>query len=106
MTQTRPNDCTEYKSLYPTDSTNEQIAIPRIAGNRSDGGDERTLPEPPLRDLVSTGRPDEMSVQRIFQPCAAILDELVEALHRLLLDVPESDALGGQTPPCFSVRKE
>ena len=103
MKDTQPYICTEYKSLYPTDSTNQDIAIPRIAANRSDSGDARIRRQEPSRNQASIDRPrDLMPVQRIFQPHPDALNELVEVLHRILLDVPES----GQTAPCFSVAPE
>ena len=33
MTSARPCNCTEYRSLFPTDSTKQDIAIPRLASS-------------------------------------------------------------------------
>lgn len=106
MTQTRPNDCTEYKSLYPTDSANQQIAIPRIASAPSNS-DARVQSESSHADQAPRGlRQDLMPVQRIFQPQASALRDLVEVLHQILLDVPETGAPAGVEATCFSAAPE
>lgn len=107
MMQTHPHDCTEYKSLYPTDSANQEIAIPRLASSRNDGQRARPRPAGFIPDQVLAGSSqDFIPVQRIFQPRPAALEELLEVLHQLLLEVPCSDAGLGPEAPCFSVATE
>jgi hypothetical protein len=47
-----------------------------------------------------------MPVQRIFQPQASTLQDLVEVLHQILLDVPETNPPDRAEASCFSPANE
>ena len=97
------------------------VSSPQGVGNRE------TAPEPLISsDLPFPGAiPNESSsgklkssastqvplvdVQRHFQPEATALDQLIEALHRLLTDVPVTESAAAATrpePACFPAHRE
>jgi methyl coenzyme M reductase subunit C-like uncharacterized protein (methanogenesis marker protein 7) len=102
-----PPLCTKYDSLYPTDSANQEIAIPRIAANRKENIDNRILPQ------ASSSVPAQIRVHRRYQSEPSALDELVEALYRLITEGNDL-AVGRHTSPsieatdstCFSAQQE
>lgn len=46
-----------------------------------------------------------LTVVRRYQPEAAALDDLIEALYRLIMDVPTAETAAPESP-CFSSRHE
>ena len=71
---------TKYKSLYPTVSGNQQIAIPRLASHRHNGSAARIQPQATRR------LPTPIVVHRQYQAGMPALDEVVEALYCLITD--------------------
>jgi hypothetical protein len=86
MKSTPPRDCTKYKSLYPTDSANQEIAIPRLASDRNETAPERISAGSALPCVGL------MAVRREFQPGLNRVDDLIEALYDLLSDSARNTA--------------
>lgn len=86
-----PRGCTKYKSLYPTDSTNHEIAIQRLASDSGESG--QSLPS--LSSLVV----GLAAVRRRFQPGSTPVDDLVEALHELLTNGDDLAAVSPAVNP-------
>jgi hypothetical protein len=101
-----PIGCTKYKSLYPTDSTNQKIAIRRIAKYSKQGEAPRNPQQASLLAGLSV-------VRREFRPGTAAVDDLVDALFELLA-ANHDDTAGGRPSqpaktvdsPCFSGQPE
>jgi hypothetical protein len=107
MKTSPPRGCTKYKSLYPTDSANQKIAIPRIAGDCNSGLGERIFPESPLMPAGIS------AVRREFRPGTADLNNLIEALYELVSQIPDSgkapapsNSVQASDSACFSARTE
>lgn len=49
----------------------------------------------------SVGHPCQEPIRRRYRPETAALDDLVEVLHRLLLDAPAGESAGAEST-CFS----
>jgi hypothetical protein len=87
--RTRHRLCTQYKSLYSTNSGNQEATIGAIAGNEistTNAAAAETLP------II----PGVVAIRRRFQPRLDRLEELIEALCELLTDgVDASGRAGG-----------
>jgi hypothetical protein len=98
---------TKYKSLYPTDSGNQEIAIPRIATDCNEGAGERIAQEGSPATVGFSG------VRREFRPGTADLNNLIEALYELVSQIPDSgtapapsNAVQAADSACISARTE
>jgi hypothetical protein len=99
-----PRVSTKYKSLYPTDSENQDIAIPRLASHRHNCSGRQIDPQAPTR------LPAPIVVHRHYEPEKAVLGDLVEALYCLITDpvaVPcASSSIETADSTCFSAQPE
>jgi hypothetical protein len=74
------------------------------SGKRKSGGSSLSAKPPSVGSLAPL-----LKVDRVFQPQAAALDALVDVLHLLLVDGPESPnspSSAGPEPTCFLVEPE
>jgi hypothetical protein len=97
MTGRQRRLCTEYKSLYPTDSANREVAIRRIASN-ANHGDEGTVGVE--RRPFS---PEPMVVHRHFEPRPDFSDDLVKALYQLLVHVEDGHTSASTSGPIRAI---
>jgi hypothetical protein len=100
MRDRQPRVSTEYKSLYPSNSANQVLAIQRIAAN------ENSAPEPQTEQEGHPVVPGGILVRRQYHPEKAALSDLIEALYHLLTERLDAHGAKAVDPTCLCPQPE